>query len=268
MQTPSQDPNDSFNDKSFLALCNPNLSQSYCKTINLLHLPPNLGEMPHFNSEENLKIVNKTAISVGFEKKKTLSKTVILENKNPVTANNFFLDAKEISQGSKRDTEEKKCIFIRPVVRDDSQVVGNEKILRKSHFKKEDVNVFKISEEKKKNSKVLKLEKLLDSYFFQIVITLMILYALFGTDFKFLSFSIENDVGFDIITIIAFVLFKMEIILSIFVKKDYLFSFFFWLDIISTMTLVLDLSWVDIFSDGNSSQLTKANKSTKIGSRS
>lgn len=39
-------------------------------------------------------------------------------------------------------------------------------------------------------------------------------------------------------------MFTIEIILSIICKKGYFNSFFFWLDLISTITLILDLTWV------------------------
>ena len=40
-------------------------------------------------------------------------------------------------------------------------------------------------------------------------------------------------------------LFSIEIILSVLCKKNYFLSFFFWLDILSTITLVFDLGWVN-----------------------
>lgn len=39
--------------------------------------------------------------------------------------------------------------------------------------------------------------------------------------------------------------FFLEIILSVYVKSDYFNSFFFWLDLISSVTLILDLTWVN-----------------------
>ena len=40
-------------------------------------------------------------------------------------------------------------------------------------------------------------------------------------------------------------MFILEILISSFAKKEeYLFSFYFWLDFISTVSLILDISWV------------------------
>jgi len=50
-------------------------------------------------------------------------------------------------------------------------------------------------------------------------------------------------------------MFTIEIILSVIVKKGYTFSFFFWLDILSTISLILDINMVSnaiFYSSGGS----------------
>ena len=87
------------------------------------------------------------------------------------------------------------------------------------------------------------LEKFLDSRFFQILVNIITVYALFADDFRtaFLPKSVDN--GFDSITIFCMVVFTIEITLSVLTKEKYLFSFFFWLDVISTISLIFDLKW-------------------------
>jgi len=46
------------------------------------------------------------------------------------------------------------------------------------------------------------------------------------------------------LAIIAILCFTTEIVFSCLVKQNYLFSFFFWLDVISTVSLLFDISFI------------------------
>jgi len=71
----------------------------------------------------------------------------------------------------------------------------------------------------------------------------------------------------------------VELIISSVVIPDYLCGFFFWLDIVSILSMFLDIHWINIVilsSLGNNSdgagavgavQITKAGRGAKIGSR-
>ena len=52
------------------------------------------------------------------------------------------------------------------------------------------------------------------------------------------------DPTFDYLVMITMGIFVLEIFLSVFVKEDYVFSFFFWLDMISTITLIFDIQTI------------------------
>ena len=71
--------------------------------------------------------------------------------------------------------------------------------------------------------------------------TLLTIYALFGDDIRVMATTKSADTGFDAMTILCLVVFSIEIIMSILCKRDYLFSFFFWLDVVSTLSLILDI---------------------------
>ena len=64
-------------------------------------------------------------------------------------------------------------------------------------------------------------------------------------------FNKSWDIVFDIGTIIAMITFLLEISLNLYVDHNYLFSFYFWLDSISTITLFLDITFIHdlIFND-------------------
>jgi hypothetical protein len=49
------------------------------------------------------------------------------------------------------------------------------------------------------------------------------------------------DTYFDVFTSISFLSFVAEIVMAVLAKEDYIFGFFFWLDAISTISLILDI---------------------------
>jgi len=69
--------------------------------------------------------------------------------------------------------------------------------------------------------------------------------------------------------------FTLEILLTVYGDPEYLWSFFFWLDLLSTLTLIFDIGWISdkIFGTGDSGgakdagQLARAARTSKIGSR-
>lgn len=83
-----------------------------------------------------------------------------------------------------------------------------------------------------------------DSKIFASITTILTLYALFGDDMRLILTEKKSDEIFDHITITAMGLFTIEIIAFCGGKPEYMFGFFFWLDIISTVTLVIDVTTV------------------------
>ena len=59
-----------------------------------------------------------------------------------------------------------------------------------------------------------------------------------------MAFDKNADLAFDILTIICLCVFSIEIIISVLAKPDYFMSFFFWLDLISTVSLILDIGLI------------------------
>ena len=69
-------------------------------------------------------------------------------------------------------------------------------------------------------------------------------YALFGDDIMLLTTNSSADPIFFSFTIAAMAFYTIEIILSCIAKPDYLWSFYFWLDLISTITMLMDIGWI------------------------
>jgi branched-subunit amino acid transport protein AzlD len=88
------------------------------------------------------------------------------------------------------------------------------------------------------------LEFILDHWITSTIMTIVTIYALFSDDVKMLFFTKPVDELFDIMTIVALVLFTFEIIVSSIVKEDYTCGFYFWLDFISTLSLIMDIGFV------------------------
>lgn len=54
----------------------------------------------------------------------------------------------------------------------------------------------------------------------------------------------EADVYFYSFLVVSFVLFSAEIFINSMVQPDFKYSFFFWLDIIATLSLIPDIIWI------------------------
>jgi len=80
------------------------------------------------------------------------------------------------------------------------------------------------------------------------------LYALIGDDVRLLTFSKKSDTAFLVLNLLTFILFTVELIISSLSVKDYFGSFFFWLDLISTISLIADIDpiWTAITSGSES----------------
>jgi hypothetical protein len=70
------------------------------------------------------------------------------------------------------------------------------------------------------------------------------LFALFGDDLRQVVTDKEGDDLFYNITTVCMGFFALEIALTVYGDPEYLWSFFFWLDILSTATLVFDIGWM------------------------
>ncbi len=74
--------------------------------------------------------------------------------------------------------------------------------------------------------------------------TIITVYCLFGDDCRQLFFSAESDYIFYILSSISLVSFVIEIILQSLLREDYYLGFYFWLDVISTISLIADIGWI------------------------
>lgn len=88
------------------------------------------------------------------------------------------------------------------------------------------------------------INQILDSYYYILFMSIITIYVLFISDISSGFLTKEYDNPIMITQVFCFVLFSVELILGIIGLKDYTFSFFFWLDIISTISIIQDIDFM------------------------
>lgn len=96
----------------------------------------------------------------------------------------------------------------------------------------------------------------------------MTIYALFFDDFRILGFAKDADRIFYGLTVTVFFLFTFEIVAHSIVTEGYFLSFFFWLDVISTLSLIPDIGWITEFFESQAtkkaSAITKTSRAARV----
>ena len=108
-------------------------------------------------------------------------------------------------------------------------------------------------EDKKHNKKVgdddelpirIRIREFVEGKAITMLMALTTIYALFGDDFRLWFTTKEADPYFYGALIISFFLFTLEILINSCVVDGFKYSFFFWLDIVATLSLFPDILWV------------------------
>ncbi len=74
--------------------------------------------------------------------------------------------------------------------------------------------------------------------------TIMTLYALFGDDIRLLTVKKDHDEVFYATSLTVMGFFLAEIFLMSISKPGYFAGFYFWLDLISSISLIFDIGWI------------------------
>ena len=108
---------------------------------------------------------------------------------------------------------------------------------------------------------------MLDNYLVVIFFTLITIYALFADDIRILSCDQKYDDIFSGFTLAGIILFTIEVLVASYAKPEYIGSFFFYLDIISTITMIPDCEWIWylIVADGGNQNATDLAKTSRAG---
>ena len=73
--------------------------------------------------------------------------------------------------------------------------------------------------------------------------SLTTIFALFGDDFRLWFTDSSADIYFYALLSLSFLLFTSEILINSCVVDEFKYSFFFWLDIVATLSLIPDIGW-------------------------
>ena len=107
--------------------------------------------------------------------------------------------------------------------------------------------------------------------------TLITVYALFSENLKNLLTYRDADEAFSAASLLIIVIFSFEFILSCYCLDEYCNGFYFYLDIISILSMLLDVEWISSIILGTSTSkslnpkslgaLAKAGKAARVGSK-
>lgn len=106
-------------------------------------------------------------------------------------------------------------------------------------------NLNLLEESKEVNTKrpkwMVKMEKILENYAIVGLMSAITIYSLFFDDIRMISTTIDSDYIVFAITSWCFGMFCLEIILASICKENYFLTFFFWLDVVSTLSMLTDI---------------------------
>lgn len=105
---------------------------------------------------------------------------------------------------------------------------------------------------KKKNKCKKKVAAFVDHNMFVLFMTVYTIYALWFDDIRMLVFVKAQDDIFYGITLVGIFCFAFEISLASYAKEEYPWTFFFYLDIISTVSMIPDCGWITDWISGES----------------
>jgi class 3 adenylate cyclase len=111
---------------------------------------------------------------------------------------------------------------------------------------------------------------IVDNKYVVFISVVLTAYALIGDDIRLICTDKKADVVFNILTIVCIVFFSAEVAGSCLGKQDYFLGFFFWLDLLATVTLILDITWVNeaVFSSSSDMDLAdraRSGRTARLG---
>ncbi|KAL4499236.1 hypothetical protein ABPG72_006822 [Tetrahymena utriculariae] len=119
-----------------------------------------------------------------------------------------------------------------------------------------------------------KIKSFVTSTPFSIVMAIITVYVLFADDIRVAATTKDADPYFWGVSAFCLAAFSLEIILQSISIPGYFLGFFFWLDFLSTASLILDIGWISnlIFQTGKGkggsvASLAKASRASRVGTR-
>eukprot|EP00921_Rhytidocystis_pertsovi_P022727 GHVQ01036273.1.p1 GENE.GHVQ01036273.1~~GHVQ01036273.1.p1 ORF type:complete len:826 (-),score=72.14 GHVQ01036273.1:4421-6898(-) len=98
--------------------------------------------------------------------------------------------------------------------------------------------------EEPRDELAIRMDAFMDGKYMAIFMGLLTVFALCGEDIRVAFFEKSADPVFFVLFSICLALFGAEIIVFCIVKEGYKWGFFFWLDVLATISLVADIQWL------------------------
>jgi hypothetical protein len=149
--------------------------------------------------------------------------------------------------------------------------VALEKSLLKSRMRPAPENGEDVTRKRRCYKRIAK--NIQDSVSFSVFTTLLTIYALVGDDIRIIEVEKNEDVFFSVAAIIAMSVFAFEVINQTIAVPGYFLSFFFVLDIISTISMLFDIEWTRVQMQeavqavSGAGESTKSSKTARIGAK-
>ena len=82
------------------------------------------------------------------------------------------------------------------------------------------------------------------NFYFILIVNICTLYALFADYLRVIIFNSKADIAFNILVVIIICIFTLELIVYWVVEKNYFLGFYFYLDVITTVFLIFDITTI------------------------
>ena len=131
-----------------------------------------------------------------------------------------------------------------------------------------ELDIFSINVPQNSSKSLNKIDKFLASAKWNIAIVFMTFYVLFIDDIRALTINPAYDLEIDVSLFLCIGVFIIEILLNMLVNVEYRWNFFFWIDVISTLTILLDTQYFTnlVFTGlANSAQIARGSRISRIG---
>ena len=104
---------------------------------------------------------------------------------------------------------------------------------------------------------------------------MLTIWSIFAIDIQKTFVGQEAAYIFGYVHILCIVIFLVDMVLSWCCREEYKCSFYFWIDVISTLSMVMEITWVDNFLTDSSNlpgvltiaKVVKASRLSRIGGR-
>ena len=105
---------------------------------------------------------------------------------------------------------------------------------------------------------------------FTMVMLVLTIWALFGEDLKVRYAEQSADSSFEVFAVVLFIIFMMELVVNSLMQDGYFGSFFWWLDLIAALSMLLDVEVIrEAIMGAEETDLTvaRAGRAARAGTR-